>query len=98
MKNKITMIVNSTINEKEPEALEFYTQNAGTILKAHRGKLIAKYTNLHSITQKALQNNIMIMEFDNKDIIDALSTGKEYQSLLHYRNKAFKSISISFVD
>ena len=97
MTNKITMIVNSTINKNEPEALEYYTQNAGAILKAHKGNLIAKYTDLHSITEKTLAKNIMIMEFDSDAIIGALSTGKEYQTLLPYRNKAFKSISISFV-
>jgi len=96
MSKKITMIVNSTVNPNEPEALEYYTQNAGAILKAHNGKLIAKYTNLHSITEKTLENNVMIMEFGNDDIIGVLSNGAEYQALLPYRDKAFSSISISF--
>ena len=96
MSKKITMIVNSTINSNEPEALEHYTKNAGAILKAHKGKLVAKYTDLSSITENSLQNNIMIMQFDDEDIINALSNGAEYHALLPYRDKAFSHISISF--
>ena len=91
-----TLIVNATPNPNESEALAYYSKYAGEILKAHNGKLISKYTIFESITNEKLESNVMIMEFENDNIIEVLSSGESYKKLIPYRNKAFNKISISF--
>ena len=96
MSKKVTMVVNSTINPNEKEALEVYVSNASLILKAHNGTLVKKYVMSKSITGKVLAENIMLMEFKDDKIIQALEFGEEYQKLIPFRDKAFSSINISF--
>jgi len=94
--SKTTLIVNATPNPNEAEALAYYSEHAGAILKAHQGKLIGKYTIFESLTQEKLENNVMIMEFEDDRIIQALTNHEAYQKLIPYRNKAFNKISIAF--
>ena len=93
---KTTLIVNATPNPNEAEALAYYSEYAGAILKAHGGNLIGKYTIYETITEKALETNIMMMEFEDDTIIEALTSGEDYQKLIPYRDKAFTQISINF--
>ena len=93
---KTTLIVNATPNPNEADASAYYAKHAGAILKAHNGKLIGKYTINKFITEKKLETNVMIMEFEDDGIIEALSSGEAYHELIPYRDRAFKEISISF--
>jgi len=88
-----TLIVNATPNPNESDALAYYSEHAGAILKAHKGKLIGKYTIFEVITS---ETNVMIMEFEDDSIVEALSSGETYQKLIPYRDRAFNKISISF--
>ncbi len=94
--SKTILIVNATPNPNEAESLAYYTEHAGAILKAHHGKLIGKYSISQTITQNILEQNVMIMEFEDTKIIEALNTSEAYQKLISHRDKAFKNISISF--
>lgn len=96
MSKKVTLIVQSQINLHEAEALLYYSQNAMKILQAHNGRLLGKYTISKTITKRAVPTNVMLMEFEDDAIIEALSLGEEYQKLIPYRDKAFSMISISF--
>ena len=93
-----TLIVNATPNPNESEALDYYSKYAGAILKEYGGKLIEKYTIFQTITDKKLETNIMIMEFNDNTIIEALDKGENYQKLIPYRDKAFTQISINFAN
>ena len=93
---KTTLFVHSTINPEEKESLDFYVTNASKILKAHKGTLIKKYQITQSITDEKIPQNVMIMEFEDSSIIDALESGEEYQKLIPFRDKAFSDIKISF--
>ena len=92
------LIVNATPDPLEQEALAYYSENASAILKAHKGRLVGKYKAQRSITAEAFQKNLMIMEFDDDGIIEALTSSEQYQRLIPYRDKAFTQISISFAD
>ena len=94
--SKITLIVNATPNPDESEALAYYSEHAGGILKAHGGNLIGKYKIHSSITEQKLESNVMVMEFEDDSIVEALSSGEAYQKLIPYRDKAFRKISINF--
>ena len=96
--SKITLIVNATPNPNESEALAHYSEHAGAILKAHGGNLIGKYKIHTSITGQKLESNVMVMEFENDSIVEALSSREEYQKLIPFREKAFSQISISFAE
>jgi len=91
-----TLIVNATPNPNESDALAYYSEHAGAILKAHKGKLIGKYIIFEAITSEKLETNVMIMEFEDDSIVEALSSGETYQKLIPYRDRAFNKISISF--
>ena len=91
-----TLIVNATPKQNESDALAYYSEHAGAILKAHNGKLIGKYIINESITDEKLESNVMIMAFEDNKIVKALGEGEAYQKLIPYRDKAFKKISISF--
>ena len=94
--SKTVLIVNATPNPNEPEALEYYSKHAGAILKAHNGELVGKYSITKTITDKKLETNVMVMEFENSAIIEALTKDETYQQLIPYRDKAFMQISINF--
>jgi len=93
---KTTLIVNATPNTNEADALAYYSKHAGAILKDHGGNLIGKYTIYETITEKALETSIMVMEFEDDTIIEVLNSGEQYQKLIPYRDKAFTQISINF--
>ncbi len=90
------LIVNATPNPRESDALAYYSEHAGAILKAHNGKLIGKYSISESITSVKLESNVMIMEFEDDSIMEALNSGETYEKLISYRDKAFINISINF--
>ena len=94
--SKTTLIVNATPCPNGTEALAHYVEHAGAILKAHQGKLINKYKVTNILTKEKFNKTVMIMEFEDDAIIDALTNGKEYQALIPYRDKAFADISIVF--
>jgi len=96
--SKITLIVNATPNPDESEALAYYSEHAGAILKAHGGNLIGKYKIDTSITEQKLESNLMVMEFEDNSIVEALSSGEAYQKLIPFRDKAFRQISINFAE
>ena len=93
---KTTLFVHSTIDPNEKESLERYVTNASKILKAHNGKLVKKYEIARSITEEIIPQYLMIMEFEDSSIIEALASGPEYQRLIPFRDKAFQNINISF--
>jgi uncharacterized protein (DUF1330 family) len=96
--SKTTLIVNATPNPNEAEALAYYSKHAGAILKSHNGKLVNRYNVTHTLTESKFKNTFMMMEFENDSIIKALSEGEDYQALIPYRDKAFSSISIGFIE
>jgi len=96
--SKTTLIVNATPCPKGTEALAYYSEHAGAILKAHNGKLINKYKVTDVLTKDTFSQTVMVMEFEDDAIIDALRNGEAYQALIPYRDKAFAAISIAFLE
>ena len=94
--SKTILIVNATPNPNETEALAYYSEHAGAILKEHGGNLIGKYSIGSSVTDKKLETNVMVMEFEDDKIITTLNNCKHYKALIPYRDKAFSQISINF--
>ena len=94
--SKTTLIVNATPCSNGTEALAHYTKHAGAILKAHQGKLVNKYKITDVLTKDKFSQNVMVMEFEDDAIIDALTNGEAYKALIPYRDKAFLDISIVF--
>ena len=96
--SKTILIVHAIPNPNETEALEYYTKHAGAILKVHKGKIMNRYQTTHNLTEDKFHPNIMMMEFEDNSIIATLSTSTEYLALIPYRDKAFTSISIAFIE
>ena len=94
--SKTTLIVNATPCPNGTEALAYYAEHAGAILKAHQGKLINKYKVTDILTADKFNQTVMVMEFEDDAIIKALSEGEAYKALIPYRDKAFSDISIAF--
>jgi len=93
---KTTLIVNATPCPNGTEALAYYAEHAGAILKAHQGKLVNKYKVTDILTKDKFNQTVMVMEFADDAIIKALSEGEMYKALIPYRDKAFTNISIVF--
>ena len=95
---KTTLIVHATPCPHGAEALAQYSAQAGAILKAHNGKLLNKYKVTDILTKGTVTQVVMLMEFEDDTIIDALSNGEAYQALIPLRDKAFSHISIVFTE
>lgn len=95
---KTTLIVTSTINPDEMEALQSYVKSVMPMLLEIGGKVIkrTKVTDVYFGEKPA--DMVMMMDFPSKEALKAMFNSEAYQALIPLRNKGFSKVDILFAE
>lgn len=93
MENRTFMVVEATPNPENMEDLQKYGAQSYAILEKHGGVRVANY-NVESVLDSGEKPAaIAVFSFPNKDAIqNLLFNDPDYQKIVPYRDKGFKSI------
>ena len=91
---KANLIVSSTPNPNEKEALEAYVSGAMPLLKAAGGELVTRLAVNDDIAGDSKYKTFMVMEFPDEEALKELFQSESYARLIPIRDKAFVDIDI----
>ena len=91
---KANLIVSSTPNPNEKEALEQYVSGAMPLLKAAGGEVVARLAVNAEIAGGSPYKTFLVMSFQDEDQLKELFASEAYGKLIPLREKAFTAIDI----
>ncbi len=95
---KTTLIVTSTINPNEMEALQTYVQSVMPMLLEIGGQVVkrTKVTDVYFGEKPA--EMVLMMDFPSKKALKNMFDSEAYQALIPLRNKGFTKVDILFAE
>lgn len=95
---KTTLIVTSTINPDEMEALQGYVQAVMPMLLEIGGKLVKRTKVTDVYFGEKPSEMVLMMDFPSKHALKDMFDSEAYKALIPLRNKGFKKVDILFAD
>lgn len=95
MENQVFLVVEATPNPKNMEDLQKYGGQSYAIMEKHGGVRVANY-NVESVMDSGEKPAIIgVFSFPSREAIENLLVNDaDYQALIPYRDKGFKSIRL----
>lgn len=93
----VKVIALVTINEDEPMALASYLAATGPLLEAVGGKIIQRFTVQETVVGNKPAQHVMIVDYPNRQAVDAVFGSQIYQDIVPIRDRAFLTYDVSVV-
>ena len=87
--SKVNLIIVATINPNEKEALSHYLEGVGDLYEEVNARSVGKYKVSKTSIGDYTPSLVSIMAFDDMAALNQVFDSQTYQTLLHYRDKAF---------
>ena len=94
MNLKIFMIVIGLVNPEEPEAFDHYVTSMRDLYASVGAEIIGRYPVFHVAVGEEKPDFVLIVEFPNEETLRSLSESADYKTLVPYRDKAFKNLTV----
>jgi uncharacterized protein (DUF1330 family) len=91
----VKVIALVTINENEPMALASYLAATGPLLEAVGAKIISRFEVQEAIVGNKPAQSVMIVEYPNRQAVDAVFGSQIYQDIVPIRDRAFLTYTVS---
>lgn len=93
----VKLIVMTTLDPNEPEALNEYLAVAGPLTENAGAKLLERHETTKVIHGESVAQFIMILEYPSVEAIETLFDSQEYKSIIKARDKAFTSYQVAIL-
>ena len=94
MADKTTLVLTAMPNPSEPEAMQAYINGATPLLKEAGGQLVKRLKVQSAIAGKPAHGVVMIMDFPDREKVEAIFASEGYAALIPARDKGFSFIDI----
>lgn len=98
MTNNTTLVVTSSPNPKEVQALQEYVQGVMPLLLNLGGTIIKRSRITHVYHGKQSFTFLLVMDFPSKKALTEMFDSEEYQVLIPKRNRGFVDINILYAE
>ena len=95
MADKTTLVVTAMPNPSEQESMQAYLKGAQPLLAEAGGQLVKRLKVQSTISGEAC-GMVLVMDFPDREKIEAMFASADYAALRPARDKGFSSINISF--
>lgn len=91
----ITVVAMTSINEDEPMALAEYLSVTGPLLQRAGAKILKRFTVNEVVVGHRPAKTVFIVEYPNRDAVEAVFGSEEYKSIIPARDLAFTEYNVT---
>lgn len=91
----VKVIALVTINDDQPMALATYLAATGPLLEAVGAKIIQRFSVQEAVVGRKPAQSVMIVEYPNRQAVDAVFGSQIYQDIVPIRDTAFSTYNVS---
>jgi uncharacterized protein (DUF1330 family) len=94
MADKTTLLVTCMPNPNEHESMQAYLKDVLPLLMGAGGQLIKRLKVQSAITGKPPYGMVLVMDFPDRETLEAMFASEAYAAILPARDKGFTSIDL----